>query len=102
MSSATLSVAKDDLRDALDAGEHRGVRSTNKPGALPLVWVLTCHREGDNAQMMGLAEALGWPFEVKRIAYRRLELVPNLLFKTTLQAWTSGVRAHWNHLGRIC
>jgi mitochondrial fission protein ELM1 len=84
MSSATLSVAKDDLRDALDAGEHRGVRSTNKPGALPLVWVLTCHREGDNAQMMGLAEALGWPFEVKRIAYRRLELVPNLLFKTTL------------------
>ena len=53
-------------------------------GALPLVWVLTCHREGDNAQTIGLAEALGWPFEVKRIVYKKLELIPNLLLRTTL------------------
>jgi mitochondrial fission protein ELM1 len=50
----------------------------------PCVWVLTCHREGDNQQMIGLAEALGWPFEVKRMVHRRLELLPNLLLPTTL------------------
>jgi mitochondrial fission protein ELM1 len=50
----------------------------------PRVWVLTCHREGDNAQMVGLAEALGWPFEIKRIVYRKLELLPNLVFRATL------------------
>jgi uncharacterized protein len=58
--------------------------SPTHPATPPLVWVLTCHREGDNAQTIGLAEALGWPFEVKRIAYKKLELLPNLLFKTTL------------------
>jgi uncharacterized protein len=84
MSSATLPVAKGDLNHALAAGEYPGVRSPDQSGALPLVWVLTCHREGDNAQMIGLAEALGWPFEVKRIVHKRLELLPNLLFKTTL------------------
>jgi mitochondrial fission protein ELM1 len=46
--------------------------------------VLTCHREGDNAQMIGLAEALGWPFEIKHIVYRKLELLPNLVFRATL------------------
>jgi hypothetical protein len=50
----------------------------------PRVWGLTCHREGDNAQMIGLAEALGWPFEIKRIAHRRLELPPNLVLPATL------------------
>jgi uncharacterized protein len=50
----------------------------------PRVWVLTCHREGDNAQMIGLAEALGWPFEIKRIVHRKLELLPNLVLPETL------------------
>jgi uncharacterized protein len=80
----TLPVARNVLSDVLAAGEDPGIRSPDKSRTLPLVWLLTCHREGDNAQMIGLAEALGWPFEVKRIAYKRLELVPNLLFRTTL------------------
>ena len=46
--------------------------------------MLTCHREGDNQQMIGLAEALGWPFEVKRIVHKRLELLPNLVLPSTL------------------
>jgi mitochondrial fission protein ELM1 len=29
-----------------------------------------CYRQGDNSQILALAEALGWPFEVKRLAYR--------------------------------
>jgi mitochondrial fission protein ELM1 len=34
------------------------------------VWAILCYREGDNAQILAVAEALGWPFEVKRLAYR--------------------------------
>ena len=58
--------------------------SCASPARPPKVWVLTCHREGDNGQMVGLAEALGWPYEVKRIVFRKLELVPNLLVRATL------------------
>jgi mitochondrial fission protein ELM1 len=43
------------------------------------VWVLLGYRTGDNAQLLRLAEALGWPFEAKRIRYNRLNRCPNLL-----------------------
>ena len=43
------------------------------------VWVLLDYRTGDNAQVLRLAEALGWPFEAKRIRYNRLNRCPNLL-----------------------
>ena len=36
----------------------------------PLVWAILCYREGDNTQILALAEALGLPFEVKRLSYR--------------------------------
>lgn len=37
----------------------------------PTVWVLLGHRTGDNLQLEALAEALGWPWESKRMAWRR-------------------------------
>jgi mitochondrial fission protein ELM1 len=46
--------------------------------------VLECHRAGDNAQSLGLAQALGWPFEVKHVAYRWYEFFPNMLAEATL------------------
>jgi mitochondrial fission protein ELM1 len=39
-------------------------------GAPPRVWAVLCYRAGDNMQILALAEALGWPFEIKRLAYR--------------------------------
>ncbi len=55
------------------------------PGAEPKrVWVLECHRAGDRAQSIGLARALGWPFELKRIAYAWYEFLPNMLIEATL------------------
>jgi uncharacterized protein len=84
MSSATLLVAEGELGRVPAVRAHGCVRAPDRSAAPPLAWVLTCHREGDNAQLIGLAEALGCPFEVKRIVYKKLELVPNLLFKTTL------------------
>jgi mitochondrial fission protein ELM1 len=50
----------------------------------PRVWLLTSYRAGDNAQVLGLAEALGWPFEIKRFAFRRTEFITNRLLGGTL------------------
>lgn len=46
---------------------------------LPRTWLLMGHKVGDNAQLLALAEAVGFPFETRRLAYRRTELVTNLL-----------------------
>jgi mitochondrial fission protein ELM1 len=48
------------------------------------VWLLMGFRAGDNAQVAALAEALGWPYEIKRLVYRNYELVTNRLLGPTL------------------
>jgi hypothetical protein len=50
----------------------------------PRVWLLTGHKAGDNTQVVALAEALGWPFELKRFAYQPWELLSNRLLGVTL------------------
>lgn len=42
------------------------------------------HKVGDNGQILALAEALGWPYEVKHLVYRKTELLTNLLAGPTL------------------
>lgn len=77
---------------AADEVGARDLRPTRDPQAGPAtrpagasrVWVLACHREGDNAQMIGLAEALGWPFEVKRIIHRKRVSPRAMLLSATL------------------
>jgi hypothetical protein len=41
-------------------------------GRPPRVWILTTKKLGDNAQVQALAEALGWPYEVKRLEFTGL------------------------------
>ncbi|MEK0081721.1 mitochondrial fission ELM1 family protein [Benzoatithermus flavus] len=64
------------------------VRDRREPAALrsetPRTWLLLGHKQGDNGQVLALAEALGWPFEIKRIVYRPWELVTNRLVGVTL------------------
>ncbi|HDP89571.1 MAG TPA: nucleoside-diphosphate sugar epimerase [Thioalkalivibrio sp.] len=48
------------------------------------VWVLLGRKAGDNNQVLALAEALGWPFEEKRILAHAWELIPHLLLGSTL------------------
>ncbi len=48
----------------------------------PRVWVMMNHRAGENTQLLALAEALGWPFEIKRFTYRKG--VPYLLLQASL------------------
>ncbi|MFO1073589.1 MAG: mitochondrial fission ELM1 family protein [Geminicoccaceae bacterium] len=59
-----------------DVGEPRA--------ASPRTWLLLGPKPGDNGQLLALAEALGWPFEVKRMAYRPWELLTNRLLRVTL------------------
>ncbi|NOT57149.1 MAG: hypothetical protein HOP18_21315 [Deltaproteobacteria bacterium] len=35
----------------------------------PQVWVLTTEKLGDNAQVRAIADALGWPYELKRLDF---------------------------------
>lgn len=39
------------------------------PEAVPRTWLLFGERRGDNAQVLALAEMLGWPYEVKQLRW---------------------------------
>ena len=55
-----------------------------KSPAPPCIWILTSDRSGDNTQLRAVAKALGLPFEVKQLAYRRAEWLPRILLGATL------------------
>jgi len=59
-------------------------RSPVPKQAHPNVWLLMGHKAGDNTQVLALAEALGWPYEIKRFVYKKTELLSNLLLGPTL------------------
>ncbi|HTO84270.1 MAG TPA: ELM1/GtrOC1 family putative glycosyltransferase [Methylomirabilota bacterium] len=46
---------------------HQGGPPLRQP---PLVWVLGSDKPGHTTQSIGLAEALGWPYEVKQLRFR--------------------------------
>jgi mitochondrial fission protein ELM1 len=45
----------------------------------PRIWALLSPREGDNAQVLAVAEALGWPFERRRFSNRPGAIAANLI-----------------------
>jgi mitochondrial fission protein ELM1 len=53
-------------------------------GQTPRVWVLTDHKPGHTTQSEGLAEELGWPYELIGLDFSALQELPN--------AWTRGTR----------
>jgi len=67
---------------------HRtgGPRSSAQP---PSVWVLADDRPGNSTQSIGLADALGWPYEIKRLHPGPLSRLHNRL----LGASRAGIRA---------
>ena len=44
----------------------------------PRVWLLMGDRAGDNSQVVGLGEALGWPCEEKHFEFQPYEKLVNL------------------------
>jgi uncharacterized protein len=61
--------------DALHREECADAGPAPRP---PRTWLMMGHKDGDNAQIQGLCEALSWPFEIKRFVYRPTELLTNL------------------------
>jgi len=61
---------------------HNWIGKPTAKAVEPRVWVLLNHRAGENAQVVALAEALGWPFEIKRFTYRKR--IPFLLLGASL------------------
>lgn len=47
----------------------------------PRVWGVMGYRAGERTQILALAEALGWPFEVKELTHRSYDALPGL-FRT--------------------
>lgn len=65
------------------------------PGCMPAVdgvWVLADDRTGNVNQCLGVAEALGGPFEVKNISYTIFAGLPNMFLGSTLLGITYAAR----------
>jgi uncharacterized protein len=74
-----------EVRDEVPApGRRREGPRSPMIGRGPRTWLLMGHRTGDNAQVLALGEALGWPFEIKRFVYARYETFVNLPLLSTL------------------
>ncbi len=50
---------------------------------LPSVWAVMGYRAGERSQILALAEALNWPFEIKELSYKSYDFVPGLLRLST-------------------
>lgn len=61
--------------------------------AEPTLWILSRGRKGDLDQMLVLARAAGWPFEVKRLSFRGPELP--VLSPVLLRRRESGLTPPW-------
>ncbi len=62
------------------------VREPTAPagGAPPRVWLVLSDKLGDNAQLRVLAEALGWPFETRRVLMKPEYVLGKPRFEVTL------------------
>jgi uncharacterized protein len=62
------------------------------PATLPAIWVLTDGRPGHDHQALGVAEALGWPFAIRRIEYGFLGRLPNRLLGRSTRGLSASAR----------
>jgi mitochondrial fission protein ELM1 len=63
-----------------------GTASPRSPCAAiaPRIWLLLGDKAGDNAQVRIIADALGWPYEVKDLVFRARYVKGKPLFRTSL------------------
>jgi len=62
------------------------------PKPSPRVWALLGPHRGDNNQVLALAEALGLPFDMKKLRYNELRRIPPGLLGPTLRSVEAGAR----------
>jgi len=56
---------------------------------MPEIWLIDAYRAGERGQVRALADALGWPCETKRLAYRQHVFLPHVLGRNTLRGITA-------------
>jgi mitochondrial fission protein ELM1 len=82
------------------AADHT-VRRVEDPGA-PRVWALVAADARDQAQVVRLAEALGWPYETKHLVYTGKSRLPNMVLGASLasldQVRSTPLQAPWPDL----
>jgi mitochondrial fission protein ELM1 len=64
----------------------------------PKVWVLLGQHSGDNAQLVALAESLGWPYECKQTRFKPIKYVPSALLQDKMAKSATGLTAPWPDL----
>ena len=66
------------------------------------VWVIAGYRAGEHSQLIALADALGLPYEIKKLDYRRLEFRTNIFRGSDLrgirQAQSTPLQSPWPDL----
>ena len=60
---------------------------------MPVIWLIDAYRAGEQGQVRALVEALGWPCEIKRLAYRKQIVLPHVLGLASLSGITTESRA---------
>jgi len=60
----------------------------------PRVWLLIDNRAGNKSQVLGVAQALGLPYEVKDIAYNSMAVLHNTLLGASFKMLTPPTRSH--------
>ena len=60
---------------------------------MPVIWLIDAYRAGEQGQVRALVEALGWPCEIKRLAYRKQIVLPHVLGLSSLSGITTESRA---------
>ena len=62
----------------------------------PRVWVVTGYRAGERTQILGLADALGWPYEIKALGHRSWDWAPGLARRVSIAGIDPDSRAALN------
>ncbi len=67
-----------------DDGAPYVIEGGRRTGAPPTVWILTNHKPGHTTQSVGLAQALGFPYEVRPVPFTWLSLITDRLLDNPL------------------
>jgi hypothetical protein len=79
--------------DDATAGGDRRLRTREWGRRLsgpPRVWILADDKAGHTTQSVGLAETLGWPYEIKHLRFNRLNRVDNRVLGASLASLDRG------------
>jgi len=63
------------LSERPDEGSAYTVEGGRRPGPPPNVWILANHKPGHTTQSVGLAQALGFPYEIRPIGFSWLSII---------------------------